>query len=187
MNELRDFTLRKLEEKDLATRVEWIQNPLVYSTMNLPPSITLEQTFDWYKRISLNEHRIDLVLELNGEAVAMSGLIGENNKQGEIYTFTNPNLQGKGYGSICNYLVVYYGFKLINKEIIIAQVDENNIKSSKIYDKLGFKLMDIIKKGVIKNEKAIDRLIYICNENNFNFELYSGIAEHNDTLKLQIQ
>ena len=184
MKEEKTFSLRKLEEKDLLIRAEWISNPLVYNSMNLPPHITYEQTKEWYKRVNNNKFRVDFVLELNHNIIAMSGLIGESNESAEIYTFTNPFLQSKGIGTICSYLSLFYGLKLFNLEFVISKVDSDNIRSIKIWEKLGFKLQKIIRDGIVKNGQPIDRLVYKCDIENFKSKLYDVSIDEDNTLTI---
>ena len=90
--------LRKLQENDLPTRVEWMNNPMVYQTMHLTLPITLENTQRWFQKNQDCASRQDFVFEdSDGQIVAMGGLtnIDFSVKKAELYVFVAPHLQGQ--------------------------------------------------------------------------------------------
>ena len=65
----------------------------------------------------------------------------------------------QGIGAEAWYLMVKYAFNSLNLDSIETRVFVDNKASLKIAQKLGFKILDILKKDVIKNGTEIDRLL----------------------------
>lgn len=137
----KDIIIREIEEDDLCIRVNWMNNPAVYSTMHYEIPITYENTLSWYKRNVGNDARCDVIFEGGAETViAMGGLTSIEDGAAELYIFVNPLLQGHGFGKICLNKLCYYGFKKLNLREIFLYTDEDNYNAVKLYERQGFML-----------------------------------------------
>lgn len=155
--------LRLLTKADLSTRVEWMNNPAVYTTMHFIPPISLEKTFEWYKKNINNTSRCDVVFEdEDSTLVAMGGLtsIDYTVRKGEFYIFVNPERQREGIGSKATYLLCKYGFEILNLHKIYLYTNASNTGARKTYEKIGFKLEGIHRAEMIIHEDYKDRLYY---------------------------
>ena len=96
------ITFRRLQEQDLATRVAWLNTPSLVDNMSIQGEITLQGTQQWYERVSKVPNRYDVVLEEDGELMAMGGLTNyvEATRSFESYLFVNPQAQSKGLGTL---------------------------------------------------------------------------------------
>lgn len=139
--------LRPLELSDLKTRVAWIKDPRVFSTMDIDPTITMESTINWYCSNRERTDRVDLVLEdrLSKKIIAFTGITGIENDIGETYSFVSPEEQGKGFGTVARYLTCKYGFEKLSLKIIKSYCNEDNVASIKVNDRLGYKYIKTIK------------------------------------------
>ena len=53
--------IRKLTTQDLPTRVAWMNDPRVYSSMHFDVPVRMDKTEEWFARISKDEYRFDAV------------------------------------------------------------------------------------------------------------------------------
>lgn len=155
--------LRKLQENDLMTRVEWMNNPKVYKTMHFIPPISIENTMKWFEKNRWNNNRVDIVFDNeDGHRVAMGGLtnIDYSVRKAEFYIFVNPEMQRKGYGVNAAYQLCKYGFEILQLHKIYLYTNSSNLGARKTYEKIGFKLEGTLRDEMINNEIFEDRLYY---------------------------
>lgn len=155
--------LRKIIETDLKTRVEWMNNPKVYKTMHFVPPISLETTKKWYENNCKNSSRFDAAFtDDDGNLLAFGGLtnIDYSVRKAEFYVFVNPMMQGKGYGTEATYLLLKYGFSVLQLHKVFLLTNASNIGAKKTYEKVGFKLEGVHREENIIDEKYEDRLYY---------------------------
>ena len=120
-----------------------------------------------------NKQRSDLVLcDTNNVIVAFCGITNIDSKlrKGEIYTFVNPYEHHKGIGTIAKQLMIEYAFKNLNLNKVYSIVNEDNVPSSRINEKLGFKLEGRIRQDDVNEDgKFRDRLYYGLLQNEYIF------------------
>lgn len=164
--------LRRLQKEDLPTRVLWMNNPAVYSGMHFSLPITLEGTKKWFENNVGNVKRADVVLMEDDEIVAFAGItnIDSTLRKAESYTFVSPDKQGKGIGTRARKMVLDYAFGELGLNKVFAYINEDNIRSYKLSEKLGFKLEGRLRQEYInKNGEFRDCLYYgILKEEWFN-------------------
>ena len=66
--------VRRLEEKDLRLRIDWMNNPKIYSSMHFDIPLTMEDTFKWFIGDCGNLSRADFAFEEVGKIVTFGGL-----------------------------------------------------------------------------------------------------------------
>ena len=115
--------IRRLQKEDLQTRVEWMNNEKVYSSMHFSVPVVMENTVRWFENNIGNEKRADVAFEEDGEIVAFGGLTGVDPtlKKAELYIFVNPNIQAKGYGTKATMLLCEYGFNEMGLHNVLGQ------------------------------------------------------------------
>ena len=159
--------VRRLNKGDLSTRVEWMNNPLVYSSMHYDVPVCLEKTNMWYEKNLFNDARVDLVFEEEGQLLAMGGLtnIERGVNKAEMYIFVNPNLQRSGVGTKATKLLCKYGFEQMELNKIYLETNEDNLVARRVYEKCGFLL------------EGVHRAEYINKEGIYLSRLYMGILK----------
>jgi len=162
-----DFILlRKMEEKDLPLKVKWINDPEVNKYLHYDLLVTLEKTKKWYKRIQLDNSRIDLVIEtLDKKPIGFGGLLKINNrdKNAELFiTIGEKSYWGKGYGILCVKLLLDYGFEKLDMDKIYVTTEKTNIGACKLYESMNFKKEGELRKQVysLKDKKNVDLFFY---------------------------
>ena len=157
------ITLRKLQASDLEQRVEWMNNPSIYTTMHFVPPISLDTTREWFEKNQKVNTRIDVAFDdEEGNLVAMGGLtaIDFSVRKAEFYVFVNPKMQKRGFGTQATYLLCKYGFEILQLHKIYLYTNGTNIGARKTYEKVGFTLEGTMRDERIAGEKYEDRLYY---------------------------
>lgn len=146
--------VRRLKFEDLPLRVEWMNDPKVYSYMHFTVPVMMENTVKWFNNNIGNEKRADLAFVENGKIVAFGGLteINRETNKAELYIFVDPDIQMSGIGTRATKALCKYGFYELGLEKIYLQTNENNIAAQHVYSKCGFVL-----EGRLRNEyRALD-------------------------------
>lgn len=155
--------IRRLQKEDLQTRVEWMNNEKVYSSMHFSVPVVMENTVRWFENNIGNEKRADVAFEEDGEIVAFGGLTGVDPtlKKAELYIFVNPNIQAKGYGTKATMQLCEYGFNELGLHKIYLETNSDNYGAQKVYERCGFKLEGTLRHEYLtKDSEWKDRLYY---------------------------
>lgn len=155
--------IRRLEAIDLVSRVEWMNNPMVYKTMHFVPPISLLNTKKWFESNLNNNKRFDAAFEdEDGQLVAFGGLtnIDYTVRKAEFYVFVNPSMQGKGIGTAATKMLCKYGFDVLQLHKIYLYTNGSNIGAKRTYEKVGFVLEGVHREENIIAERYEDRLYY---------------------------
>lgn len=157
------MTTRGLDIKDLQLRVNWMNNPKVYSSMHFDVPILIENTIKWFENNIGNKSRADLTFEDNGEIVAFGGFIRINTeiKTAELYIFVNPEAQKNGIGTKVTKDLCKYGFEVLSLNKIYLETNEDNKVAQRLYEKCGFKLEGIHREEYkTKDGQLLSRMYY---------------------------
>ena len=135
--------IRRLSIDDLPLRVEWMNNPLVYSSMHFEVPVLIDKTLEWYNRNQLRDDRVDCVfVDRNGEIVAFGGITSINReiRKGETYIFTNPKERHIGIGTEAMKLLCRFGFEELGLNKLYAFTNEDNLASLHLHQKVGYEI-----------------------------------------------
>lgn len=154
--------LRKLELKDLPSRVEWMNHPKVYQSMHFDVPVLLEKTKQWFDNVKKNPNRSDVVFEEKGMLVGMGGLTNINRLTGkaELYVFINPNLQAGGLGTKAVEMLCRFGFDELKLNKIYLETNENNYAAIRVYEKCGFLLEGTLREEYLSEEGQLLNRLY---------------------------
>ena len=155
--------IRRLTFEDLPTRVEWMNNPLIYSSMHYEIPILLDKTIQWYERNLTDDKRCDITVLEDGEIVAFGGFTSINREIGkaETYLFASPVHLHMGIGTRAKKFICDFGFKELGLNKIYFITNEDNFASIRVNEKCGFKLEGRLRKEYLTKEGEFkDRLYY---------------------------
>lgn len=162
--------LRPIRQEDLETRVEWMNNPRVYSSMHFEIPVTLDNTLKWFDRNKGMTNRHDVAFERIGESfnieeelIAFGGLtsIDPVLRKAELYIFVSPFLQHQGLGLQATKLLCEYGFSELGLNKIYLETNEDNFAAQRVYERCGFVLEGRLREEYLdENGYAKDRLYY---------------------------
>lgn len=147
--------IRKLTTQDLPTRVAWMNDPRVYSSMHFDVPVRMDKTEEWFARISKDEHRFDAVFtdEVGGgKILAFGGITGiiRDASKAETYLFVSPECQHQGIGSRAKLLLCEYAFTQLRLNKLYVVTNEDNHASIALQKKFGYQL-----EGRLREEYAL--------------------------------
>ncbi len=159
---IKTMELRLLKYTDLQVRVNWMNDSRINQTLNIVLPVTFESTEEWFNRIQTNVTREDYAFVEGDTLVAMGGFteIDKSVNKAELYIFVNPNLLGKGIGTIACTLLCQYGFEKIGLKKIYLHTNSDNIAARKLYERLGFQLEGFMRNEIMNNNILKDRCYY---------------------------
>lgn len=155
--------IRRLQREDLATRVEWMNNPKIYSSMHFDVPVLMENTIRWYEANQTKDNRYDVTVIEDGEIVAFGGFTSINHEIGkaETYLFADPVHLHKGIGTRAKKLICEFGFTRLGLNKLFFITNEDNYASIRVNEKCGFKLEGRMRQEYITKEgDRKDRLYY---------------------------
>lgn len=162
------LVLRKLERKDLPAVFCYRSQKNVSEFQSfMPTSLKDMETFylDIASAPNIPNTWFQLAILLREENILI-GDIGihflENNNQVEIGYTLDPHYQRQGYAYEAVSSVITYLFLHFKKDIILASVDKDNVRSIHLLTKLGFKQRMHIS-GESLNDKYSDDDIFVLN------------------------
>lgn len=150
-------------ENDIETRVEWINNPKINSSMFFDIPASIVNTKKWHQNNIGNNRRVDFSFyRINNELIGMGGLTSIDLKNGhtEFYIMINPKMHGKGFGKRISKWIFNYAFLKYKLNKIYLYTNDDNISAYKIYEDSGFKLEGILRNHKVKNGKLLNRRFY---------------------------
>lgn len=159
--------IRAIQLEDLPSRVAWMNNPDVYSSMHFEVPILLENTVKWFERNQKNDSRVDVTILEEGEIVAFGGFTTIDRKVGkaETYLFANPELHHKGIGTRAKMLMCQYGFEELGLNKLYFVANEDNYPIIRVNEKCGF-----IQEGRLRQE-------YVTADGELKDMLYYGLLK----------
>ena len=154
--------IRKLEKEDLETRVLWMNNPKIYSSMHFEIPILFNKTIQWYENNVGNDNRFDVTLLEDGVIVAFGGFTSINREIGkaETYLFADPFHLHVGIGTQAKKLICNFGFEQLGLNKLYFITNEDNFASIRVNEKCGFKLEGRLRQEYVRGDKRLDRLYF---------------------------
>lgn len=125
---------------------------------------TLEEHLGWYKGYleSGNRKEFCVCLNNNSEAIGTIGLshIDYVNKDAEYGVMIGlMEHLGKGYAQEASYLIIQYGFEVLNLQRIWLEVLLDNRPAINLYQRLGFEREIVLENAVFKDGVYKDVLV----------------------------
>lgn len=156
-------SIRKFDENDIENKIRWINNPNNNQYLHYDLPLETEKTVIWFNKNKNRTDRYDAIIEVNGKAVGLIGLLGidEKNKKAEFYITLGENeYRGKGVAYQASKLLLEYSFDnlQLNKIYLCTEVD--NISAQKLFEKTGFQKEGLLKEDLIYNGRKVDRYFY---------------------------
>ena len=164
------ITIRKFLKSDIENKVNWINDPLNNKYLHYDLPLSIEKTEIWFDNNKDREDRYDAVIEVDGIAVGIIGLlsIDNKNKDAEYYiTIGDRNYLGKGVGKKASILLLKYAFEELKLNNVYLYVETENTSAIKLYERIGFKMQDLIKQDVFSKGRYVDRYKFCISKNDF--------------------
>lgn len=167
--ESNEITVRTFTKKDIAKKVEWINDPRNHKFLHYNLPLTIEGTTKWFENKD-SRSRVDCIIECNGISVGLIGLlqIDDVNCKAEYYiTMGNVEYKRKGIALKATELILQYAFETLGLKKVYLNVDENNIAACRLYEKAGFQCEGIFIEDMWFRDRWINRRRYAIMNKSF--------------------
>lgn len=157
------LTVRTFNEKDVAARVQWINDKRVNDTMFFDLPATEQRTLQWYEANKGNTNRADYTfVGENGEHIGMGGFteIDRKNSHAEFYIMVNPEAQGKGYGKRITRWLFSEAFTTLSLRRVYLYTNDDNARAYKLYEDCGCTHEGTLREHKIKDGIYLNRRYY---------------------------
>ena len=156
------MVIRRLNKEDLETRVLWMNDSRIYSSMHYEIPIRMDRTIHWYESNLLKSDRFDVTILNDDNIVAFGGFTSINREIGkaETYLFSDPAQHRCGIGTSAKKMMIRFGFEQLGLNKLYFITNEDNHASIRVNEKCGFKLEGRLRQEYIKDGVRKDRLYY---------------------------
>lgn len=154
--------VRTFEEKDIAAKVMWINNPENNQYLHYQLPLDIEKTRQWFYNKD-NTKRCDCVIEYTGIPVGLIGLLelDDTNRKAEFYiSMGETSYKRRGIATRAIRLILEYAFSVLHFNKIYLNVDAENTAACRLYEKVGFLCEGVFVQDMYHHGKMIDRKRY---------------------------
>lgn len=157
------FTLRPFAPADAASLQAALNNPAVTQRLtNIPQPYTIDHAYGWIAHaaapITAKSNRVCFVIDIDGEVAGSVSFINVHfgQKNAQLSTWIAEPFWGKGLATKAVATLIDYGFGELNLHRIFAFYVEDNVKTKKMLQRLGFTI-----EGVHREEweKEVDGVL----------------------------
>lgn len=159
------FVLRAFEKGDEASLAFSANNFEVWKTLRnvFPHPYTYDDAVQFVDLNLSTDKVLNFVIDIDGDAAGVIGIIPGDDiycKVAEVGYWIGVEYWGKGIATEALQWMTDYCFKNFDINKIFASCFANNLASTKVLEKCGFKLEGIRKKHIFKNGEFIDEKLY---------------------------
>ena len=162
------YTLRRYREDD-AVALQTLADDREVSRFlrdRFPHPYTFEDAREWIERACAETESPPLTFAISGASSTMLGGIGLD-RQSDVYRHSaelgywlGRQHWGRGVATAAVEGICRYGFETVGLKRIYACVFEPNTASTRVLEKVGFRLEGVHRKAVWKDGELLDELMY---------------------------
>lgn len=144
-----EIKIRPLEENDAYTSVKWRNIPdlWTHTTFKATREITIEDELNWIKKVTNNPNDARFAITADGKYVGNIYLTNIEDGVGEYHIFIGEKeYWGKGIARQASVQLIEYAKKR-GLEAIYLEVKQDNAGAYHLYEKLGFKRLELLESG----------------------------------------
>lgn len=157
------ISIRKFERQDVENKVKWINDSRNNAYLHYDLPLEVEKTELWYEKNKYRTDRYDAVIEIDGMAAGLIGLLNIDckNQKAEYYVcIGDQSVKGKGVALMASKLLLEYAFCTLKLNKIYLYTERDNIKAQRLFERLGFRNEGLLKEDLIYNGRRVDRFYY---------------------------
>jgi len=151
--------LRALRPEDSDRLLAWRNSPAVAPYMYSEHLISPEEHARWFAGIEGDARRAYWVIEMDGEPVGLANLYDidrANRRCAWAYYLAEPQVRGKGVGSLVEYLMIERVFGDFGLEKLWCEVLASNEAVWKLHKSFGFEVEAHLRRHVVKGGEPQD-------------------------------
>lgn len=142
-----NVSIRPLEEADAQTSFKWRTDHEIWQYTGSKPQkeANLSDELEWIKRVlSLdNDYRFAIIAE--NQYIGNIYLTDVNNGIAQYHIFIgDKNFSGKGFAKKASLLILDFAKNNLKLNEVQLEVNQNHIKAIALYEKLNFKIINIV-------------------------------------------
>ncbi|RKD73511.1 ribosomal-protein-alanine N-acetyltransferase [Sinobaca qinghaiensis] len=149
------FYLRTLKEEDAADVWSYLSRPEVVKHYGMEPLRSVQEAVEeiqWYHDIESDGTgcRFGIVLQDHERVIGSCGFHNWHQKSGraEVAMELHPSFWGLHIMTHAMHVILEYGFRSMNLEVVTALVKRENLSSQRLMEKLDFQQASSVKDGV---------------------------------------
>lgn len=157
------ISIREFEMRDIEKKIMWINDPANNRFLHYDLPLEYDKTCAWFERNKGRRDRCDMVIELDGRAVGLIGLlsIDRKNKKAEYYISMGDTVcKGKGIAAKATVQLLEYAFCDLKLEKVYLYTETENIAAQKMFAEVGFVREGLLKDDLYARERFVDRYVY---------------------------
>ena len=157
--------LRPPGEEDLALFVRWFNDPEVrcWLAMSDEPELTLESEREWYDEMREDPSRVLWCIETGeGQPIGNLGLHAIDEGQGRAtlgISIGEKEFWNRGYGTDAIRRVLRYSFDELGLRRVDLQVDEDNVRGVRCYQKCGFMWEGLLRAHRLRQGRPVNMMV----------------------------
>lgn len=161
-------SLRKMVREDIPLKVKWINDEKNNQFLHYTLPLEYEKTIQWFDRVKNLDTRYDGIIEADGVAVGLIGLLSIENEAAEYYiTMGEQEYKGRGLAKKASYKLLRYAFEELGLKKVYLYTECDNVMAQKLFERIGFRKCGV-EKGKIENRgKKVDRFYYEITRKDF--------------------
>jgi len=155
--------LRPAERDDIPHFVRWLNDAETASFLSFRAPMSIAQEQDWYEKLLVDQgksrwHFVMCLLD-GGQPIGTIGLFDldtVNGSAGMGIVVGEKSLWGKGYGTDSLNALLDFGFGMLRLERIWLEVNDDNLRGKRSYEKCGFKFEGIERHAMFRDGRYRD-------------------------------
>lgn len=158
-----EVKIRKFEKQDIENKVKWINDERNNQYLHYDLPLEYGKTLEWFLKVADKTERYDAVIECNGIAVGLIGLLGidEKNSKAEYYISIGEHAyKGKGVATVASEQLLNYAFYSLKLNKIYLYTESENQKAQKLFERIGFDKEGLLKNDLFSKGRFVDRYVY---------------------------
>ena len=157
--------LRPVEEGDLSLFVRWFNDSDVryWLSMSDAPELTEESELDWYEKMREDPVSVVWCIETReGRPIGNLGLQAIDEAQGRAtlgISIGEKEQWSRGYGTEAIREALRYGFEEMGLRRVDLQVDEDNLRGIRCYEKCGFVREGLLRAHRLRKGQPVNMVV----------------------------
>lgn len=156
-------SIRPFRKEDIPDKVRWINNPEVNRFLHYDLPLEQQKTERWFETVKDRTDRYDAVIEADGQACGLTGLLNIDRKTGkaELYiSLGEPALGGRGIAAEACRLLLAEAFAERGLNRVYLYTETGNLRAQRLFERLGFRREGCLREDILSHGTPADRYVY---------------------------
>lgn len=154
--------IRRFCEADIENKVRWINDPRNNTYLHYDLPLEVEKTRHWFQSVKDRRDRYDAVIEADGEAVGLIGLLSIDSKRmdAEYYVcMGEERCKGKGIARAASELLLTYAFEELRLARVYLFTETENFPAQRLFRRIGFAIEGVREREMLCRGREVSRFV----------------------------